>query len=331
VTTGLSIVGAGALGQAFAANLAAAGTPVVLLGTPRSAASLHVAGRIRLTGASELDVPVVAPPARAGAVAVTDSPADLESSTGVIFTTKAHQLLAASAAVRAEVEPEWVAGVQNGIVKDDILAAAFGAERVLGMATIYSAGRSATGEVAVSGLGRTYAGELEGTTSERASSVTELLSSANVPTECDVDIRSVIWSKACNAAGIFGVSVLTRTTAPELLNDPDLLRVYLSLVRETAAIAAANGVELGDYVGFPIRTYVDRTDEHSIDLVRNRPPARASSPRAYPSMTQDLLAGRSLEAEEIFGDLVERATRAGVPAIRLTLVRDLCRGLRPRD
>jgi ketopantoate reductase len=48
-------------------------------------------------------------------------------------------------------------------------------------------------------------------------------------------------------------------------------------------------------------------------------------------MTQDLLAGRSLEAEEIFGDLVERATRAGVPAIRLTLVRDLCRGLRPRD
>jgi 2-dehydropantoate 2-reductase len=331
VTTGLNIVGAGALGQAFAAHLAAAGTPVVLLGTPRSAASLHSAGRIKLTGASELEVPVVAAPARAGSVAVTENPVDLDSSSGVIFTTKAHQLHAASTNVRAAADPPWVAGVQNGIVKDDILATDFGRERVLGMATIYSAGRTATGEVAVSGLGRTYVGELDGSASPRAKSVREQLASANIPTECDVDIRSVIWSKACNAAGIFGVSVLTRTTAPELLNDPDLLRAYLSLVRETAAIAAANGVALGDYVGFPIRTYVERTDAQSIDLVRNKLPASAATPRAYPSMTQDLLAGRSLEAEEIFGDLVERATRAGVPAIRLTLVRDLCRGLRPRE
>jgi ketopantoate reductase len=44
-------------------------------------------------------------------------------------------------------------------------------------------------------------------------------------------------------------------------------------------------------------------------------------------MTQDLLAGRSLEAEEIFGDLVTRAERADVAAPRLRLVRDLCRGL----
>ncbi len=44
-------------------------------------------------------------------------------------------------------------------------------------------------------------------------------------------------------------------------------------------------------------------------------------------MTQDLLAGRSMEAEHIFGDLVERAARARVAVPRLTLVRDLCRGL----
>ena len=46
-------------------------------------------------------------------------------------------------------------------------------------------------------------------------------------------------------------------------------------------------------------------------------------------MTQDLLAGRALEVDEVFGDLVERAKRAGLAAPRLTLVRDLIRGIDP--
>lgn len=320
----LAIVGAGALGQAFAAHLSAAGVSVTLLGTARSTASLFEAGRIRLRGASELDVPIVSERGHSGAVTVTANAADLPRGVGVLFTTKAHQLAEACAAVRGS-EPMWVAGVQNGLVKDDILAAAFGPECVLGMATIYSAGRQPSGEVAVSGLGRTYVGELDGRQSERAVGAAALLCAAGIPTESDVDIRSVSWSKACNAAGVFGVSVLTRTTAAEFYSDPDFLRAYLSLVRETAAIAAANGVQLGDYFGFPIRTYVERTDEESI-AARPAQPA-AGSIRSFPSMTQDLLAGRSLEAEEIFGDLVERADRANVAAPRLRLVRDLCRGL----
>lgn len=46
-------------------------------------------------------------------------------------------------------------------------------------------------------------------------------------------------------------------------------------------------------------------------------------------MTQDLLAGRALEVDEVFGDLVERAERTGVPVSRLRLVRDLIRAVDP--
>ncbi len=46
-------------------------------------------------------------------------------------------------------------------------------------------------------------------------------------------------------------------------------------------------------------------------------------------MAQDLLEGRPLEVDFVFGDLVARAKRAGVPAPRLTLVRDLIRGIDP--
>jgi 2-dehydropantoate 2-reductase len=321
----IAIVGAGALGQAFAGHLAAAGNAVVLLATPRSAAALHEAGGIRLTGASQLEVAVARPPGRAGAVTVTSNAQDVPPHSGVVFTTKAHQLEEACDAVSRSVAVEWVAGVQNGLVKDDILAAAFGADRVLGMATIYGGGRRPSGEVAVASLGRTYVGERDGSTSDRASTFAQQLCAAGIPTETEHDIRSVTWSKACNAAGVFGVSVLTRTTGGELLSDPDLLRAYLSLVRETASIASANGVALGDYFGFPIRTFVERTDDESV-AARGALPA-AGVPRPFPSMTQDLLAGRSLEAEEIFGDLVERAARAHLDVPRLRLVRDLCRGL----
>jgi 2-dehydropantoate 2-reductase len=217
-------------------------------------------------------------------------------------------------------------------LKDDILTYAFGPERVLGMVTIFSAGRQPTGDVAVSGLGRTYVGELDGHVSERAASVATQLCAAGIPTESDADIRSVSWSKACNAAGVFGVSVLTRTTGSELLGHPDLLRAYLALVRETEAIARANGVQVGDYFGFPIRTYVQNSDEDSIQALGSRPSAasRPAPQRVFPSMTQDLLAGRSLESDEIFADLVERAARVHIPVPRLSLVRDLCRGLDAR-
>ncbi len=237
------IVGAGALGQAFAAHLAAAGHAVLLLGTPRSASALAEFGSIRLTGASQLQVAVTPPPARGGVVAITDDPLELVGGKGVLFTTKAHQLTAACDALRL-LEPAWVAGVQNGLVKDDILANTFGPERVLGMATICSAGRKESGEVAVSSLGHSYVGELDGSSSERAASLAATLCAAGIPTDSAADIRSVTWSKACNAVGVFGVSVLTRTTAAEFFSDPDLLRAYLWLVRETAAIATAHGVAL---------------------------------------------------------------------------------------
>ena len=44
-------------------------------------------------------------------------------------------------------------------------------------------------------------------------------------------------------------------------------------------------------------------------------------------MTQDLLGGRPLEVDAIFGDIVERGERKHVAVPNLRLVRDLIRGL----
>lgn len=338
--TPIALVGAGALGQSFAALLAAHGDPVTLLATPRTAASLLAAGSIRLRGAATLDLPVAPAPAPPGTVGVTANPADLPTGAGLLFATKGHQLPAAIAHVRAAWpapgdDHAWVAGLQNGVVKDDLLAAAFGAARVVGAATILAGARQPDGTVTLSTRGMTFLGELADPAATRAATAAAALQAADIPTIVPADIRSVLWSKACNAAGVFGVSALTRTPAAAVTRVPQFLAAYLALIRETAAIAAAEGVAVGDYDGFPpIKTYVEQPDAQTFAALIPPPGTPLPTGGAWPSMTQDLLAGRPFEAEAIFADFVARGERAGLAVPRLTLVRDLLCGLdlfQPRE
>lgn len=326
----LAFAGAGSLGQSYAALLAQSGQAVALLATPGTAARLLAAGRIRLAGVADVSVPVAPAPAPPGSVGVTDNPAHLPPGVGLIFTTKGHHLPAAVAAVRAvwpaEGDAAWVAGVQNGVVKDDVLREAFGAARVVGAATILGAGRTDDGAVRVTSLGMTYLGEFAGRSSGRVAAAVAALVAAGIPAEEPDDIRGVLWSKACNAAGVFGVAVLAAPNGPWIFHNPDLMRAYLALVQETAAIARAEGVRVGDYPQFPpIRTYAERPAEETVAAMP--PPPAPAVPPSQPSMVQDFLAGRPMEVDEIFGDLVARAARGGVPAPTLTFVRDVLRGL----
>jgi 2-dehydropantoate 2-reductase len=336
----LALVGAGSLGQAFAALLARSGQPVTLLATPATHARLKQAGGIRLRGVVTLDVPVGPAPAPAGTVALTSDPADLPRGAGLLFATKGHQLRGAATHVRAAWpaagdDGAWVGGLQNGMAKDDVLAELFGADRVVGVVTILGSERRPEGEIAIASLGCTYLGELgteAAATSARVQDAVARLRAACIPTEAPPDIRPVLWSKACNAAGVFGVTSVLRISTPRLFRDPNLIRAYLGLVRETAAIAAAHGVPVDDYTNFPIRTYVTRPDEDTIAALSQKAflaPAATGGVESFASMTQDLRAGRAIEVDDVFADLVERGERAGVAVPRLRLVRDFLRGLDP--
>ena len=343
-----AVVGAGALGQAWAALLAASGQPVTVLASGATSARLLEAGAIRLAGAVELTVPVARPPAPPGAVGLASTPAELPRGAGLVFATKGHQLPQAIESIRRVIPVGgpadrgagggmWVAGVQNGLAKDDLLRDAFGATRVVGAATIFSAQREADGRVRVTGLGTTYLGEFGGASSPRVSGAADALRQAGLPVETTSEIERVLWSKACHAVGVFGVSALTRRSGASLWASADLVRAYRSLIQEAAAVAGAHGVAVGDFAGFPIRTYLQMSEAEHISRAasgsapRARPAAgAASAPPALPSMTQDVLAGRALEVDEVFGDIADRARRFGVPTPRVSLVRDLLRGLDPR-
>ncbi len=308
------VVGAGSLGQSFAALLALAGSEVTLVATPRSAKRILDNGVIRLHGAIDAVVQL-------HSITVTTDPAELPNAAQVLFTTKGHDLPAAIENVRSRASDR-----QNGIVKDDLLAAAFGPERVVAAVTIFGAQRPNGPDAAVhvTSRGATYLGELSGPLSARVRSAAKILAAAGIPTEARDDIASVLWSKACNATGVFGVTALTRVSNQQLFAEPNLMRAYLVLVRETAAVANAYGVQVGNFHGFPpIRTYAEQ--DHEVTIAGLQP--IASGAPSYASMTQDLLAGQPLEVDAVFGDIVARADVRAVPVPSLRLVRDLIRGL----
>lgn len=332
----LAFVGAGTLGQIFSASLAMAGQPVTLLATTGTAARLLAAGQVRLRGLVDLAVPVAPAPAPPGVVGVTANPRDLPANAGVLFTTKGHQLPAAIATVRAAWpaagdRTAWVGGVQNGMQKDTLLIEAFGPERVVGAVTITAGQRDPDGTVVLTSRGASYLGEFPRGRSERAATAAAAIAATDLPAEAVEDIRSVLWSKEANAVGVFGVSVLSRLPAPRMMRRPDLARAYLALIREVDTVARADGVTMGDYAGFPIKTYLGRTDEENVAFFSSQPfiPNADPSRLPLPSMTQDLLAGRALEVDAVFSDCLERAARLGVAVPRIALVRDLIRGLDP--
>jgi 2-dehydropantoate 2-reductase len=318
------IVGAGALGQSFAALLARIGCEVTLLATPRSAERLRSAGELRLVGAVDARVTL-------DALRLATDPADMPPEAAVFFTTKGHDLPEAVELVRrhADERVAWVAGVQNGLAKDDVLSRAFGAQRTLGATTIFGARRTQTGEVQVGSTGMTYLGEFDGRLSERVLEAADTFQTAGVPTEARSDIQRLLWSKACNATGVFGVTVLARVSNQRLMSDRHLMSAYLALVRETAAVGRASGVEVGDFTGFPpIRSFVERREADILAALPEQPVD--GDPPAFASMTNDLFAGLPLEVEAVFGDMVARGERQAVDVPCLRFVRDMLRGLDPK-
>jgi ketopantoate reductase len=177
----------------------------------------------------------------------------------------------------------------------------------------------------------TYLGEFAGGGSARVAAATAALNQAGTPAAIADDIQSVLWTKACHAAGIFGASAPARASIPGLMASPDLTRAYLALLRESAAIAAAYGITLRDYAGFPVRTYLDQPDSETLAQFAATAAGMRSTggSEPYSSMAYDVVSGRALEVDQIFGDLVIRAEQVGLSVPCLTLIRDILRGMDP--
>src|SRR5215469_13905257 len=291
-----AILGAGALGSIVGAHLTRAGHEVAMLARGRRAQQLRERG-LTIRGLAEFNVPVHT---------VAD-PAQLAAAGTLIVAIKTPGTAAALAAL-GHARFDVTLSLQNGPLKNELLAQAFGAARVLGALADTSGELLPSGEVLFTRNVRLYVGELGGGDSARARRLAQVLDSAGVRAAATPEIRTLEWSKFCGWVGLMALSVTTRAHTWRFLSDPDAALLVTRLVRETGALARALGIGLSDSAVLPAATLCAAAESDAVALVmRIGDEYRRNVPSHRMSALQDVEAGRPLEVHETLGYACEKA------------------------
>ena len=135
--------------------------------------------------------------------------------------------------------------LQNGIGSGDVLAQAFGVEKILLGATYIDAEKTAPGVVAETGRFREIVfGAESGDRSDKAVAVRDALMSAGVDVDLTSAVASELWAKLIYICALSGMMCITRATFPEILANPDTEQMTWATMREVEAVAEARGIVL---------------------------------------------------------------------------------------
>jgi 2-dehydropantoate 2-reductase len=296
-----AILGAGAMGSIVGAHLARAGQRVAMLARGARATELEQHG-VRIRGLAEFTA----------AVHTVRDPHTLRSAGALIVATKTPGTAAALATLEA-AQFDVTLSIQNGPLKNELLTAAFGGERVLGALADTSGELLADGAVLFTRNVNIMIGELDGTETSRARDLAGTIDASGVRAAASREIVSLEWSKFCGWVGLMALSVATRAETWRFLSDPDAALLLTRLVRETGALARALGIPLSDHAVLPAASLCSLPEPDAVARVLALGSEyRQSVPQHRMSSLQDLLAGRPLEVHETLGFARERARALGV-------------------
>jgi 2-dehydropantoate 2-reductase len=301
------ILGAGALGSILAGQLIRAAEDVTLLA--RGARARHLAAHgLTLRGLADYTVPVNV---------VTD-PGEVGDCDLLIVTVKTYDMEAALTPLR-HVRAASVISVQNGVVKNEQLAAAFGRPAVLGCAANFSGEVDADGVCNFTRNVGLLIGELPAGVSLRVQEVVATIDRAGVKTLAVDNIQTVEWSKFVAWLALTPPAVLARLPTHVFLQDPDTALLVVQLAREAVALATGLGVEVDDSVGLaPAKALSTLPLDEAIAFQQGVGNQMAAAPGVPHRMSglQDVERGRRLEVEETLGYVVHRAAELGVDVPR---------------
>ncbi len=296
------IVGCGAVGSLFAANLGNLDdVEVWAYDLSREHVDAINAGGLRLSGAGEV----------VGQVRATTEAAELPPCDFGIVATKAMHTEPAIGATAAAFADGCVASVQNGIGNEEVLAAHVG--RVI-RGTTFPAGRIlGPGHVQWDVKGDTTIGPFEPSpaSTDEIERLAEACTRAGLPTEAVADARGPQWRKVIFNAATNPVGALTGLTHGRVCEGPPLRALVSGLVDEGKAVAAAQGIVL------------DADPEELIDHAAR--PDVAYDHKA--SMLQDVEARRQTEIDYLNGGIARFGREHSVPTPLNDAILALVKGL----
>jgi 2-dehydropantoate 2-reductase len=296
------VVGCGAVGSLFAANLAQLDDVEVWA---YDVSQAHVdainAHGLRLTGAGDV----------VGHLAATADPAALPPCDFGIVATKSMHTEGAIAATAHAFAGGAVATVQNGVGNEEVVARHVA--RVI-RGTTFPAGKILEpGVVQWDVKGETTLGPFEPqpACAEAIAQLADACTRGGMPTEAVGDARPAQWRKVIFNAATNPVGALTGLTHGRVCERPDLRALVSALVEEGEAVAAAQGIVL------------DADPEELIDHAAK--PEVAYEHKA--SMLQDVEARRVTEIDFLNGGIARYGRELGVPTPRNEAITQLIHAL----
>jgi 2-dehydropantoate 2-reductase len=281
------VVGAGATGGYFGGRLAQAGRDVTFLVRPNRAAQLAERGLQVLSphGDFTLRPQLVTADRIFGAY------------DAVLLTLKAFSLESAVADMAPAVGPEtMILPVLNGMRHVDILADRFGKRRLVGCTCKIAGSVDNQGRIVQHNLIQEIAyGEMGGEMSPRIETLDHFMRDAGFDARLTPTIEREMWEKWILLAGLSGINCLMRGTIGEVAQARRGTEFALAVLDEIVAVVGAVGVPPSPEFGAAARAMLT---------------AAGSSQTS--SLYRDLQRGAPIEADQIIGDLAERARAAGI-------------------
>jgi 2-dehydropantoate 2-reductase len=283
----ICVVGCGAVGSLFAANLAQLeDVEVWAYDLSRPHVDAINANGLRLTGAGEV----------AAHVRATTDPAALPACDFGIVATKAMHTDRAITVSAPALASGAVASVQNGVGNEEVIACRV--TRVI-RGTTFPAGRILEpGVVQWDVKGDTTLGPFEPSPArtDEIERLADACTRSGMPTAAVADARPAQWRKVIFNAATNPVGALTGLTHGRVCERPDLRALVSALVDEGKAVAAAQGITL------------DADPEELIDHAAR--PEVAYAHKA--SMLQDVEARRETEIDFLNGGIGRFGRELGV-------------------
>jgi 2-dehydropantoate 2-reductase len=281
-------MGSGSVGGYFGARLAMGGSDVTFIARGAHLKAMQEHGLAIEGGPEPIHLPKVKAVEHPAAAGVADL---------VLFAVKLWDSEAAIEGIRPIVGPETVVmSIQNGVLKDDVLARAFGRTRVMGGVCYIATTIARPGVIRQTGaLQRLVFGELGGEATPRAARFLEACLKGGIKAELSRNIRRETFEKFVFLTALSGATTTMRATIGQIRGNAQTRAFLLDLMREAVAVGRAHGIDLpADYA------------EQQLKLADGLDPEMTSS------MFRDLERGNRLEVRWLAGGVVELGAAAGI-------------------
>lgn len=285
----ICIVGCGAVGSLFAANLAQLDDVEVWAYDPwREHVDAINANGLRLSGAGDV----------VGRVRATADPSELPACDFGIVATKSMHTSAALATTAHAFEQGAVCSVQNGAGNEELIAEHV-KEVIRG--TTFPAGHIVEpGHVGWDTRGDTHIGAFEPSPApfEKVQALADACTRGGMPTHALEDARGAQWRKLIFNAASNAIAALTGFTHGRIAEFPPTRALAWAVMAEGRAVSEAQAIVL------------DMSPEELFDHAARKDVAYGHKP----SMLQDIEAGRETEIDFLNGAIVAFGERYGVDA-----------------